>query len=57
MCNQNEKMKTKLRTKMRTNTKTKIGKQPALLETSKTMCIWAGSIQVDDPGTKKINIK
>ena len=38
-------------------TKTKIGKQPALLETSKTMCVWAGSIQFDDPGTKKIEIK
>ena len=35
----------------------KIGKQPALLETSKTMCAWAGSIQFDDPGTKKIEMK
>ena len=36
--------------------KTKIGKNPALLETSKTMCVWAGSIEIQDPGTKKIQI-
>lgn len=34
--------------------KVKIGKNPAMLETSKTMCAWAGSIEVDDPGVKKI---
>jgi hypothetical protein len=36
--------------------KTKIGKNPALLETSKTMCVWAGSIEITDPGTQKIQI-
>jgi len=37
-------------------TKTKIGSNPALIETSKTMCVWAGSIEVDDPGSEKIDI-
>tara|TARA_A100001015_G_scaffold304050_1_gene394657 strand:- start:1045 stop:1161 length:117 start_codon:yes stop_codon:yes gene_type:complete len=37
--------------------KSKIGKKPALLETSKKMCVWAGSIQVEDPGTRKIEMK
>lgn len=30
--------------------KLKIGGNPAMLETSKTMCIWVGSITVDNPG-------
>ena len=34
--------------------KTKIGGNPAMLETSKTMCAWLGSIEVDDPGIKNI---
>ena len=37
-------------------TKTKIGSNPALIDTSKTMCVWAGSIEVDDPGSEKIDI-
>lgn len=37
--------------------KTKIGQNPALIETSKTMCVWAGSIEITDPGTEKIEIK
>ena len=36
--------------------KIKIGKNLALLETSKTMCVWAGSIEIQDPRTKKIQI-
>ena len=34
--------------------KTKIGKQPAMLETSKTMCAWLGNIEVDKPGQEKV---
>ena len=34
--------------------KTKIGGNPAMLETSKTMCAWLGSIEVDDPGITNI---
>jgi len=35
--------------------KTKIGNQPVVLANSKTMCVWAGSITVTDPGQKKID--
>ena len=35
--------------------KTKLGNQPVVLENSKTMCVWAGSITVTDPGQKKID--
>ena len=34
--------------------KTKIGGQPAMLETSKTTCAFAGSIKVDDPGQTSV---
>lgn len=37
--------------------KVKIGNNPAMLETSKTMCAWAGTIEVEDPGTQKIDFK
>ena len=35
--------------------KTKLGNQPVVLQNSKTMCVWAGSITVTDPGQKKID--
>lgn len=35
--------------------KTKIGGNPVLIESSKTMCVWAGSITVDNPGQTKID--
>jgi len=34
--------------------KMKIGGNPAMLETSKTMCVWAGSITVDKPGLTNV---
>jgi hypothetical protein len=34
--------------------KLKIGGNPAMLETSKTMCVWAGSITVDKPGLTNV---
>jgi hypothetical protein len=34
--------------------KLKIGGKPAMLETSKTMCIWAGNITVDKPGLTNV---
>jgi hypothetical protein len=34
--------------------KTKIGGNPAMLETSKTTCVWLGSIEVDNPGQTTI---
>jgi hypothetical protein len=34
--------------------KLKIGGNPAMLETSKTMCVWAGSIEVDKPGLTNV---
>ena len=37
--------------------KTKIGKQPVVLANSKTMCAWAGSISVVNPGQTKIDCK
>ena len=35
--------------------KTKIGQQPVVLANSKTMCAWAGSISVVNPGQVKID--
>lgn len=32
----------------------KIGGNPAMLESSKTMCAWAGSITVDKPGLTNV---
>jgi hypothetical protein len=37
--------------------KIKIGGFPAMLETSKTMCSWLGSITVDNPGVTNIEAK
>lgn len=37
--------------------KLKIGGFPAMLETSKTMCVWAGSITVDKPGLTNVEAK
>lgn len=37
--------------------KLKIGGLPALLETSKTMCVWAGSISVAKPGLTNVEAK
>jgi hypothetical protein len=37
--------------------KLKIGGNPALLESSKTMCAWAGSITVDKPGLTNVQAK
>jgi len=34
--------------------KLKIGKMPAILDNSQTMCAWAGQIKVDDPGQTTI---
>lgn len=34
--------------------KLKIGKMPAILDNSQTMCAWAGQIQVTDPGQTSI---
>jgi hypothetical protein len=34
--------------------KLKIGKMPAILDNSQTMCAWAGQIQVTDPGQTTI---
>ena len=35
---------------------TKIAGFPAMLETSKTMCIWAGSIEVDELAIKNVEV-
>jgi hypothetical protein len=37
--------------------KLKIGGFPAMLDTSKTMCIWMGSITVDKPGVTNVEAK
>jgi hypothetical protein len=37
--------------------KLKIGGNPAMLESSKTMCIWAGQITVDKPGLTNVEAK
>jgi len=37
--------------------KLKLGGFPALLATSKTMCIWMGSITVDKPGVTNVEAK
>jgi hypothetical protein len=37
--------------------KLKIGGNPAMLESSKTMCAWAGSITVDKPGLTNVESK
>lgn len=35
-------------------TKIKVGGNPAMLEMSKSMCVWAGSIMVDKPGLTNV---
>jgi hypothetical protein len=37
--------------------KLKIGGNPAMLATSKTMCVWAGSITVDKPKVTNVEAK
>ena len=37
--------------------KLKIGGKPAMLQTSKTMCIWLGKITVDKPGLTNVQSK
>ena len=37
--------------------KLKIGGMPAMLESSKTTCVWAGQITVDNPGLTKVEAK
>jgi hypothetical protein len=37
--------------------KTKLANQPVVLENSKTSCIWAGSIKVENPGQVTIDCK
>lgn len=37
--------------------KLKLGGFPAMLDTSKTMCIWLGSITVDKPGVTNVEAK
>jgi len=37
------------------STKVKIRSNPAVIESSKTMCAWAGQISIIDPGQQKVD--